>query len=158
MIVDLAEELFNEMCSSLEDLETQHAALFQLLKDNGAFTEDQIARYLDQAGKASNVRWRAARIRFEGLFRTERQKEEELRANALRETGAGQVPPGQNQGEEAETETEAGSGKTALQSEKAETNGAAEGGEKEPVSDTDEAQDQQATSENKQPSLTSNTR
>ena len=158
MNVDLAQELLNELGSSLEDLETQHVALFQFLKDNGIFTDDQIAPYLDQAGKASSVRWRAAHIRLESLFRTERQKEEERRENGLRQTGAGQAPPSQNQGGEAETQNEAGSSKTTQQSEEAKTNGAVEGGGKQPVSDNDDAQDEPATNENKEPGLTSNTR
>lgn len=146
MNVDLAEELLCELRSSLEDLETQHVALFRFLKDNSIFTDDQIAPYLDQAGKASSVRWRAARIRSESLFRIERQKEEERRESGLRQTDASHVPPSQNQGEEAETKNEAGSGKTEQQSEEAKTNGAVEG----------DAQDETATSKNQQPSLTSN--
>ena len=68
MNVDLAQELLNELGSSLEKLETQHAALFQFLKDKGMLTDDQFAPYLAQAGKASSVRWRAAHIRLESLF------------------------------------------------------------------------------------------
>jgi predicted enzyme related to lactoylglutathione lyase len=75
MNVDLAQELLNELGSSLENLETQHAALFQFLKDNGMLTGDQFASYLAQAGKASSVRWRAAHIRLESLSRNERQKD-----------------------------------------------------------------------------------
>ena len=52
MNVDLAQELLNELGSSLESLETQHAALLQFLKDNGTVTDEQFDPYLTQAGRA----------------------------------------------------------------------------------------------------------
>ena len=68
MNVDLAHELLNELGLSLEHLETQQAALMQFLKDEGIVTDNKLAPYLTQAGKASNVRWRAARVRLERLI------------------------------------------------------------------------------------------
>ena len=65
MNADLARELLNELGSSLENLETQQAAILQFLKDSGTLTDDQFAPYLTQAGKASGVRWRAARLRLD---------------------------------------------------------------------------------------------
>ena len=56
MDVHLAEELLNELGSSLEMLETQQGALLQFLKDKGVITDEQFAPYLTQAGNASNVR------------------------------------------------------------------------------------------------------
>lgn len=79
MNVDLAQELLNELGSSLAKLETQFAALSQFLKDNGTITDDKFAPYLAEADKASSVRWRAAHIRLGSLFRNERQREEKLR-------------------------------------------------------------------------------
>jgi hypothetical protein len=61
MNVHLAQELLNELGSSLENLEAQQSALLQFLKEKGVVTDDQLAPYLNQAGNASNVRWRAAR-------------------------------------------------------------------------------------------------
>jgi hypothetical protein len=127
MNVDLAQELLNELGSSLENLETQHAALLQFLKDNGILTDDQFAPYLAQAGKASGVRWRAAHIRLESLFRTERQQEEKLKENEQHQTRAGQAAPIQNQEREGETKNEAGTAHAAPQSEEAGITGPAEG-------------------------------
>ena len=104
MNVDLAQELLNELGSSLKNLETEQAALLQFLKDNGVLTDDQFAPYLAQAGKASSVRWRAAHVRLERLFSSERQKEEKLRETEKRQTGAGQAPI-QNQDQEPEPKT-----------------------------------------------------
>jgi hypothetical protein len=120
MNVDLAQELLNELGTSLEDLETQQAALFQFLKDRGVVTEDQLAPYLNQAGKASNVRWRAARVRLERLISAEKVSEErtgeertgEERARQEKAAGekaaekepqlsSGGQPPGQSEGKEA---------------------------------------------------------
>jgi hypothetical protein len=152
MNVDLAQELLNELGASLENLETQHAALFQFLRDKGILTDDQITPYLEEAGKASSVRWRAAHIRLESLFRIERQKEEELRENGLRQAGAGHVPLGQNKEPEAETHNEAGSAKAAPPNEEAETDGAVEGAGKQPASNSNDAQDEHATRADKKPS------
>jgi len=140
MNVDLAEELLNELGSSLEDLETQHAALFQFLKDNGIFTDEQIAPYLEQAGKASSVRWRAARIRLEALIRTERQREEELGEDASRRTGEGEALPSQDQEEEAKASNDAGRGEASQQGEEAETAGGVDGGGKRAVTNSEEEQ------------------
>jgi hypothetical protein len=76
MNAELARELLNELGSSLESLETQYAALLQFMSDKGIVTEGEFAPYLDRAGKASSVRWRAARVRLERLFSAEKMKEE----------------------------------------------------------------------------------
>jgi hypothetical protein len=76
MNVHLAEELLNELGSSLETLETQNAALLQFLKDKGIVTDEQLAPYINQAGNASNVRWRAARVRLERIFASATKEEE----------------------------------------------------------------------------------
>jgi hypothetical protein len=77
MDVHLARELLDKLGSSLENLETQQAALLQFLKDKGIVTEEQLAPYLNQAGDASSVRWRAARARLEHIFSAAEQKEQE---------------------------------------------------------------------------------
>jgi hypothetical protein len=68
MDVHLGQELLDELGSSLENLETQQSALLQFLKEKGIVTDQQLAPYLTQAGNASNVRWRAARLRLERLL------------------------------------------------------------------------------------------
>jgi hypothetical protein len=61
-------ELLGELFSSIEDLETQSAGILQFLKGKGLATDEELAPYLRQAADASNVRWRAARIRMEALL------------------------------------------------------------------------------------------
>jgi len=61
-------EIVDELFSSMEPLDTQGAALLQLLKDKGIAGEQEVAGYLEQAGKASNVRWLAARVRIKSLI------------------------------------------------------------------------------------------
>jgi hypothetical protein len=63
-IKDILEELF----SLLESLETQSLALTQFLKDQGIATDEKLAPYLDRAGNASSVKWRAARARMQYLL------------------------------------------------------------------------------------------
>ncbi len=62
------EQLLDELLSSMETLETRTAAILQFLKDEEHATEDQLAPYMEQAGNASNVRWRAARLRMMSLL------------------------------------------------------------------------------------------
>jgi hypothetical protein len=140
MNVDLAEQLFNQLSSSLENLETQHAALMQFLKDNGILTDDQFAPYLAQTEKASSVRWRATRLRLESVFRAERQKEEKFEENHERE---------------AKTKNDIGGANAAPRSEGPRVNGAVEGTGEESISEKDDKQDEHAPSEDKKTSQAS---
>jgi hypothetical protein len=73
---EAAKEIFNELFSHLERLETQSEAILQFLKEKKRVTDKQLAPYLEQAGNASNVRWRAARVRIEHLLAPEHPEEE----------------------------------------------------------------------------------
>ncbi|HMG85144.1 MAG TPA: hypothetical protein VK574_05350 [Terracidiphilus sp.] len=145
MNVDLAQELLNELGSSLKILETEYAALLQFLKDNGVLTDDQFAPYLAQAGKASSVRWRAAHNRLESLFASERQKEENLREDEKRQTGAGQALI-QSQELNAKTKNDADSATPAPWTGEAKINGTGDGSAKQEVSEKDDQQDERASS------------
>jgi hypothetical protein len=63
----IARLILDELFSSIEILETQTAALLQFLKDRGA-SDEQLAPYLEQAGKASSIKRRAARVRIDHLI------------------------------------------------------------------------------------------
>jgi hypothetical protein len=69
-------EVLNELFSHLEKLETQNEAILQFLKEKKRVTDKQLAPYLEQAGNASNVKWRAARIRIDHLLSPEHPEEE----------------------------------------------------------------------------------
>jgi hypothetical protein len=151
MNVDLAQELLNELGSSLESLETQHAALLQFLKDAGIVTDDKLAPYLTQAGKSSSVRWRAAHIRLDRLISTEKEKEEQRVEKEKPQASAAQAPV-QDQREEAKSKDDAGSGEAAPQPEAAVTNAAKESAGAQSVSEKNSEPNQQATSEDKKTS------
>jgi uncharacterized protein YdaU (DUF1376 family) len=138
MNVDLAQELLNELGSSLEDLETQHGALLQFLKDNGIVTDDQLAPYLTQAGNTSNVRWRATRVRLARLFSTEKEREEQ-RAEKEQQLASAAQAPAQNQGGESAGEKDKGSGEAAPHREGAAARTATEsaGGQSVPARDSE---------------------
>jgi hypothetical protein len=76
MINEAMKEILNELFSHLERLETQSEAILQFLKEKKRVTEKQLAPYLEQAGNASNVKWRAARIRIEHLLSPEHPEKE----------------------------------------------------------------------------------
>jgi len=73
---DAMKEVLNELFSHLERLETQNEAILQFLKEKKRVTDKQLAPYLEQAGNASNVKWRAARVRINHLLEPEHPEKE----------------------------------------------------------------------------------
>jgi hypothetical protein len=73
----IADELLSELFSAFETIDTQSAAILLFLKDKGIVTDAQLAPYLEQAGNASNVRWRAVRVRIDSLLSSAAKKAEE---------------------------------------------------------------------------------
>jgi hypothetical protein len=67
-------EILGELFTLLEAQETHSVAILQFLKDQGIATDEKLAPYLEQAGRASNLKWLAAGIRMEHLL-TPIQKE-----------------------------------------------------------------------------------
>lgn len=61
-------QILDELLSFLEPLDTQSSALVQFLKAKGVATDEELAPFLEQAGNASSVRWRGARVRIGGLI------------------------------------------------------------------------------------------
>ena len=61
------QQLFAELIESIEPLEAKHAALLQLLKSKGVVTDEELAPFLGQAGNASDIRWRAVKLRTHAL-------------------------------------------------------------------------------------------
>lgn len=102
----LVSQILDELISSLEPLEAQNRALIQFVKDKGIASDDVLAPYLERAANASNVRWRAFRLRTLSLISSamkapvEEQKKEEPKPkekNASAQTKA----PGQQKEEKA---------------------------------------------------------
>ena len=61
-------EIFDEMFTLMQDVETRSVALFEYLQEQGGATDEKLAPYLDRAASAADVRWRAARARMEHLL------------------------------------------------------------------------------------------
>lgn len=61
-------QIVDELISSLEPMETQIEALVQFVKDKGIADDGALAPYLERAANASNVRWRAFRLRTLSLI------------------------------------------------------------------------------------------
>lgn len=76
---NIAQEILHELFSSLEALETQSTAVLRFLTDNGIANEKKLAPYLEQAGNASSVRWRAVRARIDYLLSSAMKTDEDAR-------------------------------------------------------------------------------
>ena len=61
-------EILEELVSWLEPLEAQSTAILHFLKAKGIATNEDLAPFLEQATNASNVRWRAFRLRTAALI------------------------------------------------------------------------------------------
>lgn len=65
---EILKQIFDELLSALEALETQSAAALQFLKAKGIATDEDLAPFLAAAGNVSNVRWLAVRVRTAALI------------------------------------------------------------------------------------------
>lgn len=65
---EIVQQILDELFSSLEPLDTQSSALLQFLNAKGIATDEELKPFLEQAGNASSVRWRAARVRIGALI------------------------------------------------------------------------------------------
>ena len=101
----LGGELLNELFSAFEDLETQSAGILQFLKEKGLATDEELAPYLKQAGDASEVRWRAARLRMDALLAAAiRDAKEEFARKAEERARAHEESKVQKQDDQGESE------------------------------------------------------
>ena len=78
-------EVLGELFGLLEAQETNGTAILQFLKDAGLATDEKLAPYLEQAGNASSVKWRAARMRMEFLLSPVQKQAAEPEAKAEKE-------------------------------------------------------------------------
>ena len=80
MTVSPAEQVFEEILPYLEILDAQIGGVIQLLKDKGITTTEELAKYVQRADRASNVRDLGLRVRMEYLFSsaTKRSTSEEF--------------------------------------------------------------------------------
>jgi hypothetical protein len=61
-------EILDELISSLEPLDAQNTAILHFLKAKGIATDEDLAPFVEHATNASNVRWRAFRLRTAALI------------------------------------------------------------------------------------------
>jgi hypothetical protein len=65
---EIVHQIVAEVLASLEPLDTQSTAILQFLKAKGLASDEDLAPFLEQAGNASNVKWRALRVRTDALI------------------------------------------------------------------------------------------
>jgi len=61
-------QVLSDLLPYFEALEAQSSAILRLLRDKQIVNDEELSRYLQQAGDSSSVKWRAARVRMEHLF------------------------------------------------------------------------------------------
>lgn len=76
----IAEQILDELAPTFEAIESRSDAILHFLKDKGIADDEQLAPYLEQAAAASNVRWRALRVRMGRLFAMAEKSDEERTA------------------------------------------------------------------------------
>jgi len=64
----IIDEILEELSSTLQKVESQSAAVLELIKDKGIVREEELAPYLERASAASSVRSRATRVRLAALL------------------------------------------------------------------------------------------
>ena len=103
---EITQKLLHELFPHLEAMETRIDGILQFLKDKGIATDEQLAPYLEEAGKASYVKWLATRLRVEhllSLLMKEVEKPKEKEEEPRRVEKSANVPgphPGPSAGEE----------------------------------------------------------
>jgi hypothetical protein len=80
MDLEIASQILDELFPLLEEQDTQISAVLQFLQDKRTAANDDLAPYLERAGNASNVRWRAVRVRLESLLTAVNRSEEAAKA------------------------------------------------------------------------------
>ena len=78
----VVKQILEEIFSSVEDVETQSAAMLQFLKDKGMANDEELAPYFERAKTSSGVRWVAIRARVDYLLSSVINKEEEEKAES----------------------------------------------------------------------------
>jgi hypothetical protein len=104
---DLAKQILEEMLPYLEKIDTESAAILQLLKDKKLTTDEEFATYLEQAGNATNIKWLGARVRIEHLLAgigKEAEKEKENAKDREKQKDAGKGEPGKDESRKTDQE------------------------------------------------------
>jgi hypothetical protein len=97
-------EIFDELFGLLESLEAQSMAVTQFLKDQKIGNDKKLTPYLEQAGNASSVKWRAARARMEYLL-APLQKEVDAKKKEAEKKESEKKEPEKNEPEKNEKTT-----------------------------------------------------
>ena len=132
-------EILDELFSLLESLETQSLALTQFLKDQGIATDEKLAPYLDRAGNASSVKWRAARARMQYLLSPvpKQTKDEEKYKNKEPEKPPSEKPSEEKQSTEKSSTEQGKSGRSNASKDTAQNAHANAGQEQKPAAEDD---------------------
>jgi hypothetical protein len=122
---EVVHQIVAELLASLEPLDTQSTAILHFLKAKGLASDKDLAPFLEQAENASNVRWRALRVRTDALI-SSAMKPPEKQAEAVLRGAKPSSQDSANQSEKVQAEKGGNSATHSAQGSGAQQSGAAQ--------------------------------
>src|SRR5215510_1481023 len=110
---EISNKILHELFPHFEAMETRIDALMQFLKDKGIATDEQLAPYLEEAGKASYVKWLATRLRVEHFLSLLMKEAEKQMPPSTKEEAPRQIGKSPDVSEPARAEPSANEDQTA---------------------------------------------
>jgi hypothetical protein len=88
-IEKIIDEILDDFASTFQASETRSLAIERFLKNKKIASEDELKPFLEEAGNASEIEWRATRLRLHHLFMSAIDAVQEAAQESARKAAAG---------------------------------------------------------------------